>query len=133
MDRLCLYQQVHRPPFLGFDGFGGYPAQNTDGEWSDARQALFVMTHWHFYRLTGENEHLERARAACRASFATLFHPAASGMYPVGWSRTPAGFAAENHAHGGIDRTCGVSSFHWGAGSALMAAAYLDRRGVAAW
>jgi hypothetical protein len=133
MDRLCLYQQVHRPPFLSFDGFGGYPAQNTDGEWSDARQALFVMTHWDFYRLTGENEHIERARAACRASFSTLFHPAVAGMYPVGWSRTPTGFAAENHGHGGLDRTCGVSSFHWGAGSALMAAAYLDRRGVAPW
>jgi hypothetical protein len=133
MDRLSLYQQVHSPPFLSFDGFGGYPAQNTDGEWSDARQALFVMTHWDFYRITGDNEHLERARAACRAGFATLFHPAVCGMYPIGWSRQPVGFAAENHAHGGNDRTCGVSSFHWGAGSALMAAAYLARRGVCAW
>jgi hypothetical protein len=133
MDRLSLYQQVYDPPFLGFDAFGGYPAQNTDGEWSDARQALFVPTHLDFYRLTGDTEHLDRARAACRASFATLFHPAVSDQYPVGWSRTPVGFAAENHAHGGVDRTCGVSSFHWGTGSALMAAAYLDRRGIAAW
>jgi hypothetical protein len=133
MDRLSLYQQVWSPPFLRFDAFGGYPAQNTDGEWSDARQALFVITHHDFYRVTGEREHIERARAACRASFATLFHPAVCDQYPVGWSRTPAGFAAENHAHGGHDSTCGVSSFHWGTGSALMAAAYLDRRGIAAW
>jgi hypothetical protein len=133
MDRLSLYQQVYDPHFLSFDGFGGYPAQNTDGEWSDARQALFVPTHLDFHRLTGDPEHLERARAACRASFATLFHPAVCEQYPVGWSRTPVGFAAENHGHGGIDRTCGVSSFHWGAGSALMAAAYLDRRGVVPW
>jgi hypothetical protein len=133
MDRLSLYQQVWDPPFLSFDAFGGYPAQNTDGEWSDARQALFVLTHLDFYRLTGDTEHLERARAACRASFATLFHPAVCEQYPVGWSLTPMGFAAENHGHGGNDRTCGVSSFHWGAGSALMAAAYLDRRNIATW
>jgi hypothetical protein len=133
MDRLSLYQQVYDPPFLGFDALGGYPAQNTDGEWSDARQALFVPTHVDFHRLTGDAEHLERARAACRASFATLFHPAVCDQYPVGWSRTPMGLAAENHAHGGIDRTCGVSSFHWGAGSALMAAAYLERRNIALW
>jgi hypothetical protein len=133
MDRLSLYQQVWDPPFLSFDAFGGYPAQNTDGEWSDARQALFVLTHLDFYRLTGDAEHMERARAACRASFATLFHPAVCGQYPVGWSRTPMGFAAENHGHGGNDRTCGVSSFHWGAGSALMAAAYLDRRNITTW
>jgi hypothetical protein len=133
MDRLSLYQQVWDPPFLSFDAFGGYPAQNTDGEWSDARQALFVVTHHDFFRLTGESEHLERARAACRASFATLFHSAVCDQYPVGWSRLPIGFAAENHAHGGIDRTCGVSSFHWGSGSALMAAAYLDRRGIRVW
>lgn len=133
MDRLCLSQQLFDPPFLSFDGFGGYPAQNTDGEWSDARQALFVIAHETFHRETGEQEHLDRAIAACRASFTTLFHPAAAPAYPAGWARNPQGFAAENHGHGGRDELNGVSSFHWGAGSALMSAAWLDRRGHRPW
>jgi hypothetical protein len=133
LDRLCLHQQIYDPPFLGFDGFGGYPAQNIDGEWSDARQALFAITHLEFHRVTGDPEQLERAIAACRAGFSTLFHPAITPQYPVGWARLPVGFAAENHAHSGVDQIAGVSSFHWGTGSALMAAAYLLRRGIDAW
>jgi hypothetical protein len=133
MDRLCLFQQICDPPFLNFDAFGGYAAQNSDGEWSDARQALFALAHLHFYQVTAESEHLERARAACRGSFTNLFHPALSREYPVGWCRRPSGFAAENHGHAGADHTCGVSSFHWGAGSALTAAACLTAAGVAPW
>jgi hypothetical protein len=54
-------------------------------------------------------------------------------QYPTGWCRTPVGLAAENHAHGGRDMLCGVSSFHWGAGSALTAVAYFVKRGMAPW
>jgi hypothetical protein len=124
MDRLSLYQQVWDPPFFNFYGFGGYGVMNTDGEWNDARQAQFADTHLDFYRVLGDPEHLERALAACRASFTTLFLPASSGVYPTGWCRQPRGLAAENHAHGGTDHLCGVSGFDWGSGSALATAAY---------
>jgi hypothetical protein len=125
MDRLTLYQQVWDPPFLNVYGFGGYGVMNTDGEWSDARQAQFADTHLDFYRVTGRPEHLERARAACQASFVTLYLPANSRIYPTGWPEKPMGIAAENHGHGGTDHLCGVSGFDWGSGSALATAAYL--------
>jgi hypothetical protein len=103
---------------------------NTDGEWSDARQAQFGDTHLDFARVLGEDEHRWRAVAACRAGFTTLFLPAAAPLYPTGWYREPQGLAAENHAHGGRDGLCGVSGFDWGAGSALATAAYLRHHGV---
>jgi hypothetical protein len=124
MNRLSLYQQVWDPPFLNFYGFGGYGVMNTDGEWNDARQGQFADTHLDFYRILDDQEHLERAIAACRASFVTLFLPTAAARYPTGWDRHPQGMAAENHAHGGRDHLCGVSGFDWGAGSALATGAY---------
>lgn len=124
MDRLSLYQQIWDPPFLNLYGFGGYGAINTDGEWNDARQAQFADTHLDFYRLLGDQEQYERALAAARASFTTIFLPASAARYPLGWNREPQGLAAENHAHGGVDHLCGVSGFDWGSGSALATAAY---------
>lgn len=130
MDRLCLYQQVWDPSWLGFYAFGGYGVQNTDGEWTDARQAQFADTHLDFYRATGEREHLERAKAAAKAGLVTVFLPGASAVYPTGWYREPRGQAAENHTHGGYDHLCGVSGFDWGSGSALATVAYLRSHGV---
>ncbi len=75
MDRLSLYQQVWDPPWLGLDGFGGYGVMNTDGEWNDARQAQIAETHLDFGRVTEEPEHTERAIAAARAAFTTVFLP----------------------------------------------------------
>lgn len=131
MSRLCLHQQVWDPPFLNFCGFGGYGAQNSDGEWSDARQGQFADTHLDFWRLLGDPEQLQRAQAACRASFSTVFLPASSTLYPTGWCQQPRGMAAENHGHGGRDMVNGVSSFDWGSGSALATAAYLRLNGTA--
>ncbi len=130
MDRLSLYQQVWDPPFLNVYGFGGYGVMNTDGEWHDARLAQFGDTHLDFYRRLGDVEHLERALAARRAGFITIYLPANASVYPTGWNRLPRSIAAENHAHGGTDHLCGVSGFDWGAGSALATAAYFRLRGV---
>jgi hypothetical protein len=130
LDRLSLYQQVWDPPFLHFRGVGGYGVMNTDGEWSDARQAQFADTHLDFYRATGEQEQLERAQAACRAGFVTWYLAANAAVYPTGWCQQPFAMAAENHAHGGADHLCGVSGFDWGVGSALASAAYLRRHGA---
>ncbi len=129
MDRLCLYQQVWSPPWLGLDAFGGYGVMNTDGEWNDARQAQFAETHLEFARVTKEPEHTERAIAAARAAFTTVFLPASASRYS-GWWRSPQGMAAENHGHGGWDQLNGVSGFDWGSGSALATAAHFERQGV---
>jgi hypothetical protein len=129
MDRLSLYQQVWDPPWLGLSAFGGYGVMNTDGEWNDARQAQFAETHLDFGRATGEQEHTERAVAAARAAFTTVFLPASAARYS-GWWRSPVGMAAENHGHGGRDELNGVSGFDWGSGSALATAAYFERQKV---
>ncbi len=130
MDRLSLYQQVWDPPWLGLDGFGGYGVMNTDGEWNDARQAQIAETHFDFGRVTGEPEHTERAVAAARAAFTTVFLPASTSRYS-GWWRDPQGMAAENHGHAGRDELNGVSGFDWGSGSALATAAFFERQKVA--
>ena len=44
LDYLLLYQQVWSPAWLSRALFGGFGVQNTDGEWSDARQGYFAMT-----------------------------------------------------------------------------------------
>jgi hypothetical protein len=129
MDRLSLYQQVWSPPWLGLFAFGGYGVMNTDGEWNDARQAQFAETHLAFSRATGETEHRERAVAAARAAFTTVFLPVSASRYS-GWWRAPQGMAAENHGHGGADQLNGVSGFDWGSGSALATAAYFERHGL---
>lgn len=130
MDRLSLYQQVWSPPWLGLNALGGYGVMNTDAEWNDARQAQFAETHLAYWRATGEGEHLERALAAARSAFTTVFLPVSAPRYS-GWWRDPQGMAAENHGHSGGDDLCGVSGFDWGSGSALATAAHFERQSIA--
>jgi len=78
---------------------GGFTTQNSDAEWSDARQGQFGNILLDYYRATGKVEYLERGIAALRAQF------------PVSPS--------ENWAHGGYGGKAGVSSFHWGSGSGM--------------
>jgi len=106
LDYLCLYQQVWSPRWLSRPLFGGFGVQNTDGEWSDSRQAYFAITLMRYYQRTGRREYLERAVAALRAQF-SLFESATS-------PRT-----AENYAHSAVDRLAGVTGLHWGTGSAV--------------
>ena len=79
---------------------GGFTTQNSDAEWSDARQSQCGNILLDYYRATGKVEYLERGVAALRAQF------------PVSPS--------ENWAHcgyGGGNRS--ISSFHWGQGSGM--------------
>jgi hypothetical protein len=78
---------------------GGFTTQNSDAEWSDARQSQCGNILLDYYRATGKAEYLERGVAALRAQF------------PISPS--------ENWAHEGYGRKAGVSSFHWGYGSGL--------------
>jgi len=104
LDYLLLYQQCWTNPVL--EGLscpamllGGFTTQNSDAEWSDARQSQCGNILLDYYRATGKVEYLERGVAALRAQF------------PVSPS--------ENWAHEGYGRKAGVSSFHWGYGSGL--------------
>jgi hypothetical protein len=128
LDYLSLYQQVWCPSYLSIYGFGGFGVQNTDGEWNDARQAVFATTYLDYYELTGNKEYFERGVAAIRASFACMYIPENRNICPKTYSKQPTGYSDENYGHGGTDSPAGPSSFDWGTGSALAAAAYARHR-----
>jgi hypothetical protein len=104
LDYLLLFQQSWTNPALeNLSGpvmlLGGFTTQNSDGEWSDARQSLAGGVIMEYYRETGDAELLERGVEALRAQF------------PISPS--------ENWAHEAYGRKAGISSFHWGAGSGM--------------
>ena len=104
LDYLLLYQQSWTNPALeDLNGpsmlLGGFTTQNSDAEWSDARQSQAGNVVLDYYRATGKAEYLERGVSALRAQF------------PISPS--------ENWAHGGYGDKAGVSSFHWGTGSGM--------------
>jgi len=104
LDYLLLYQQSWTNPVLeNLSGptmlLGGFTTQNSDAEWSDARQSQAGSVLLDYYRATGKPEYLERGISALRAQF------------PISPS--------ENWAHAGYGRKAGVSSFHWGTGSGM--------------
>jgi hypothetical protein len=104
LDYLLLYQQCWTNPALeNLSGpamlLGGFTTQNSDAEWSDARQSQCGNILLDYYRATGKVEYLERGIAALRAQF------------PISPS--------ENWAHEGYGTKAGVSSFHWGTGSGM--------------
>jgi len=127
LDLLNLYQQVWDAPFLAFHTFGGYGVMNTDGEWSDARQALFVPVLLDYYRFTGKAEYFERAVAALRASFALMILPeneAVARANMAGIAPRNVGSTFENYGHFGYDhRVPAILEPDWGTGSACAAAA----------
>jgi hypothetical protein len=100
LDYLLLTQQVWNNPSFSPRLLGGFTTQNTDAEWSDARQGYVATLLLDYYRVTGHEEYLERAIAAARSTFAV-----------VPW---------ENWAHTGhIDEPGALTGFHWGTGSAM--------------
>jgi hypothetical protein len=100
LDYLSLTQQVWSHPGLTPNLIGGFTTQNSDAEWSDARQAHCAVLYLDYFEETGAREYLERGVAALRASF------------PVA--------PAENWAHFGYADVMGaVSGFHWGQGSGM--------------
>ena len=104
LDYLLLYQQSWTNPALeNLSGpsmlLGGFTTQNSDAEWSDARQSQAGNVLLDYYRATGKPEYLERGVSALRSQF------------PISPS--------ENWAHSGYGKKAGVSSFHWGTGSGI--------------
>jgi hypothetical protein len=104
LDYLLLTQQCWTNPRVSdLSGpamlLGGFTTQNSDAEWSDARQSQCGTFLLDYHLDTGCAEYLERGIAALRAQF------------PVS--------PAENWAHTGTGTKEGVSSFHWGTGSGM--------------
>jgi rhamnogalacturonyl hydrolase YesR len=100
LDYLLLTQQVWNNVLFTPDLLGGFTTQNTDQEWSDARQSYAAMVLAGYYQATGRIEYLERAIAAARSTFAV-----------APW---------ENWAHTGYrDEPGALTGFHWGTGSAM--------------
>jgi hypothetical protein len=104
LDYLLLYQQSWTNPVLEnltskVMLLGGFTTQNSDGEWSDARQSLAGEVLMDYYRATGKAEYLERGVEALRSQF------------PISPS--------ENWAHEAYGKKAGISSFHWGTGSGM--------------
>ncbi len=88
------------PPAFSPKLVGGFTTQNTDAEWSDARQCYAAVLLWDYYKETGEAEYLERAVASARSTFAV-----------APW---------ENWAHTWHRNEPGaMTGIHWGTGSAM--------------
>jgi hypothetical protein len=100
VDYLLLTQQVWNHPLLSPKLLGGTTTQNTDAEWSDARQCYLAALLLDYYRINGRLDYLERAVAAARSGFAV-----------APW---------ENWAHMGHDNEPGaLTGIHWGTGSQM--------------
>lgn len=109
LDYLLLTQQVWNNPQYTPMLVGGFTTQNTDQEWSDARQGYAAIVLADYYEATGNFEYLERAVAAARSTFAVA--------------------PSENWAHSGYpDEPGGISSYHWGTGSAMTSVEILSPR-----
>jgi hypothetical protein len=152
LDQLCLYQQLWEPPFLSYRAFGGFGVMNTDGEWSDARQALYGLLLLDAYQTFGAPEYFLRGVAALRAGFALQAIPENREICPTiydgacpnwpraaGWdfrfdhpaaamNKMPAGKMVENYGHGGFDSPGVRSGFDWGEGSAAACALLATER-----
>jgi len=102
LDYLLLTQQVWNNPLYTPKLLGGFTTQNTDAEWSDARQGYVAPALLDYFEATGNFEYLERAVAAARSTFAV-----------APW---------ENWAHNGHPDSPGaLTGFHWGTGSGMTA------------
>ena len=147
LNLLSLFQQVWAPRKFGpAYMFGGFGVMNCDGEWNDGRQSRVVPTYADYYDATGDTEYLERAVAACRASFAAMDiqenHDNGINAYSVdraeGIRVEPGrGYSPESIMHGDPHVMTGMgggwTGFNWGPGGGLGASAMLELRYGGVW
>ena len=142
MSLLSLFQQVWAPPYYNAYLYGGFGVMNTDGEWNDGRQARFVPTYVDYYRATHNPEYLQRAVAACRASFAAMDmrenHANDINHLTMPYLGTGRGYSPESIMHGRAEAHTGAmqgghTGFNWGPGGGLGASAYLERHFGSVW
>jgi hypothetical protein len=129
LDTMIMYQVIwHIPYRTTANAYGGFGAQNSDGEYNDARQAQFACTLCYFGAALHRKDYFERGVAGLRGSFTLINHPShiANGVYPE--PNYPLGLQPENFGHGGRDEHAGRTGFDWGEGSALASAAYILKK-----
>ena len=143
---LSMFHQVWPSRYESYL-YGGFGVQTTDGEWNAGHQARFVLTYADYYNATGNIEYLERAVAACRASFAAMDmkenHANNINQYSItlGEEERPLepgkGYAPECLVHGAPrshkGTGAGWTGFNWGPGGALGASAYLELHFGSVW
>ena len=130
LDYLLLYQQCWTHPLIGglkskAALLGGFTTQNSDAEWSDARQSQIGNVLMDYYRETGNVEYLERGIAALRAQFPISPY---ENVAHTGYGSRPATPKRVGHIaavepwftyNRFPEKIRGVSSFHWGTGSGM--------------
>lgn len=122
-----LYQQIWQPSFFPVPTIGGFGVMNSDDEWNDARQSLFALTYWDFYRLTGNESYRARAIWAMKSSFYMMYCPENAGVKEIydrvhpHFNETDYGFHMENFNHHDgtpVDGLGEFTIFDWGCGAA---------------
>ncbi len=131
---MSLYQQIWQPAYMAAPTIGGFGVMNTDDEWNDARQSLFALTYYEYYRHTGDERYLLRSLWAMRASFYMMYcpeNPEVKALYEKvhpPFDERDYGFHMENFNHHDGTEVCGLGEFtifDWGCGAAASSWAEL--------
>ncbi|QMV43197.1 hypothetical protein [Cohnella cholangitidis] len=132
-----LYQQIWQPDFFPVPTVGGFGVMTSDDEWNDARQSLFALTYWDYYRLTDNDSYRARAIWAMKASFYMMYCPenvAVRAMYESvhpHFDERDYGFHMENFNHHDgtpVDGLGEFTIFDWGCGAAAASLAEFKRK-----
>ncbi|MFD0671404.1 hypothetical protein [Cohnella sp. GCM10027633] len=132
-----LYQQIWQPSYIPVPTIGGFGVMTSDDEWNDARQSLFALTYWDYYRLTGNESYRARAIWAMKSSFYMMYcpeNPAVKEMYErvhPHFDERDYGFHMENFNHHDgtpVDGLGEFTIFDWGCGAAAASLAEFKQR-----
>lgn len=133
LGELSLYQAVWDPPYMTVPTLGGFGVMTSDDEWNDARQSLFALTYYDYYKITGKEQYRARGLWAMRASFYMMYCPENPVVKKLYENRFPHfgakeyGFSMENVHHGpDSEQIVGeFTIFDWGNGAACASLAEL--------
>jgi hypothetical protein len=130
---ISLFQQIWEPDYLPVPTLGGFGVMNSDDEWNDARQSLFALMYYDYYRLTGNESYLTRSMWAMKASFYMMYcsenrqvMELYNQVHPH-FDEQDYGFHMENFNHHDGTSVNGLGEFtifDWGCGAA--SSAYLE-------
>lgn len=129
LDELLMTQSSYQPYNLSVPVVGGFGVMNADGELDDARQSLFAELIVRYGKVLGEQEYIERGKAAMRMSFSMMYcpeNPETKEQWEKTWpffGEEDYGFMMENYGHGGEadNEGLGIGEFtiyDWGNGAA---------------
>lgn len=141
LDELLMTQSLWQPSYMYVKVFGGFGVMNADGEWNDARQAVFAELIIRYGKLLKKKEYVDRGVAALKASFNMMYCPE-NEQTKKQWEKRynffnekDYGFMMENYGHGGYASPHGggigtFTIYDWGNGNACEAyTRIIDRYG----